>query len=118
MASAHYTAPSDLLRFLYNAISGELLYSSNEPAGVLAESSVQTCQLDPATDSDQDDEDAMDLENERDFLSWEVKLASRSVATHNFEARDPALHKAGREKVIDQLKFLDLEVITLSPYLI
>ncbi|KAL8420549.1 hypothetical protein RB594_003365 [Gaeumannomyces avenae] len=46
----------------------------------------------------------MDIENQRAFLDFEVKLVSRSGGIHNF---DPVFGGAAQEKVADHLGFLD-----------
>ncbi len=98
--------PGDLLRFLYNGVENELLRADGRAQGQAPPPNP------PADDDDNDDEDedALDLEDQMAFLSWEVKLASRSGGIHDFEARDPAVSSAGREKVADQLSFLDDQV--------
>ncbi len=67
--------PGDLLRFLYNGVE-------NEPAsGLMAELRGKLHPPNPPADdddNDDEDEDALDLEDQMAFLSWEVKLASRS----------------------------------------
>lgn len=107
-------SPGGLLRYLYGAVEGELI-RSDAPA---AETSPQAASpLHPAANDDQDDEEAMDYEDQKEFLKWEVKLASRTAGTHDFEARDPALSNTGREKVAAQLRFVDRQVMSSSPAL-
>ncbi|KAK3361553.1 hypothetical protein B0T24DRAFT_684592 [Lasiosphaeria ovina] len=57
-------------------------------------------------DDDDDDDEAIKMENQMAFLAFEAKLPGRS-GTHDFDVRDPALSSIVREKVADQLGFLD-----------
>jgi len=88
----------DLLRFCYRSVEDALL-----APGV-------PDQAPDLPDSAVDDEEIQNKENEKAFLTFEVRVASRSDGIHDFEGQIAATSGVVKDLVTEQLNFFNDQV--------
>lgn len=103
----------DLLRFCYRSVEGALL-RPGAPDQAPVTSNAEASSPDPTVD----DEEIQDRENQKAFLIFEVRVASRSGGIHDFEGQIAATSGVVKDLVTDQLSFFNDQVFLpflLSP---
>jgi hypothetical protein len=100
----------DLLRFCYRSVEGTLLkpgVPDQTPAISNADANIP--------DSAVDDEEVQDKEDQKAFLIFEVRVASRSGGIHDFEGQVAATSGVVKDLVTEQLSFFNDQVFLRFP---
>ncbi|KAH0420861.1 hypothetical protein CcaCcLH18_13765 [Colletotrichum camelliae] len=102
-----------LLQTLYDGLEKEVFgtgATSDTPNVSSSQGSSEGSYDDDDTDDDDDDgydDEAIDLENQKEFLRWELKISSRSGGTDDFMTGDPALNDIGQKRVQAELQYFE-----------
>jgi hypothetical protein len=95
----------DLLRFCYRSVEGALLNGIPDQAPA-----VSNAEANLLPDSAVDDEEIQDKEDQKAFLIFEVRVASRSGGIHDFEGQIEATSGVVKDLVTEQLSYFNDQV--------
>lgn len=98
--------PVDLLHTLYSGIEDDLIRNKRS-----RESTKNVHRVpgrdDDSDENDSDNEDASNIQDQEQFLEWELQIASRFKQEYNVESQDPVSRQVGLKQIQHVLESLN-----------